>query len=148
MDTHATDLADKLYEAATAVSAAGLSDAFGHVSVRTGENSLLMTPPLPLAQANHAPPTIVDISSSTLPPGVPLEGWMHLSLAAQRPEIGAVVRAQPPAVGAFSALGIPLPVLGGHGAMLHGVHLHHSSRLVRDRAGQTRWRSMQAPPAR
>lgn len=55
MDTHATDLADKLYEAATAVSAAGLSDAFGHVSVRTGENSLLMTPPLPLAQANHAP---------------------------------------------------------------------------------------------
>lgn len=128
------DLTTQLRTAASAVAAAGLSDAFGHVSVRAGERSLLITPPVPLGRAGEAPPVRVDVASDELPAGVPLEGWMHLALAAARPEVGSIVRAQPRAVAAFSALGIALPVLGGHGAMLHGVHIHESSRLVRDRA--------------
>ena len=131
--THSA-MTDELRRAAGAVSGAGLSDAFGHVSIRT-RDGLRITPPIPLSEAAlGGDPIDLRIDDGDLPPGAPLEGWLHVAIAASHSSVGAVVRAQPPAIAALASLGRDLPILSGHAAMLHGVHLHRSSLLVRDRA--------------
>lgn len=125
----------RLRAAARAVAAWGLSDAFGHVSVRTGETEALITPPLPLGAISDDTalvPLPLDLAAP-LPDAAPKEAWLHVALM-QDPGTGAVCRAQPPGVAAVAALGIPFPVLAGHGAMLGPVAVHDDSRLVRDAA--------------
>ncbi|MGP3534186.1 class II aldolase/adducin family protein [Microbacterium sp. RD1] len=123
----------ELRQGAGAVARAGLADAFGHVSVRRG-TSISITRAVPLAVfASDGEPVEVALDAVTLPTGAPMEAWLHVALAAARPEIGAVVRAQPPAVAAFATLRRELPILHGHGALLGGTHLVPDSILVRER---------------
>ncbi|MFT4229838.1 MAG: class II aldolase/adducin family protein [Microbacterium sp.] len=125
----------ELAAAARAVARADLSDAFGHVSVRTGWSTALITPPVPLgtvADDDGAVP--LDIEGSTLPADAPLEAWLHLAIYRARPDIGAVCRAQPRAVAALTAVRSDLPRVNGHAAMLGDVVVHRDARLIRDAA--------------
>ncbi|WP_291053009.1 class II aldolase/adducin family protein [Herbiconiux sp.] len=130
------DVQDRLTEAAHAVAAAGLVDAFGHLSVRTAAGAFAITPPRPLGSLSTGSTlTSVPLDAAELPDGAPKEAWIHTALYDRRPGIGAVCRAQPPKLAAFAALGRELPALNGHAAMLGPVAVHHDSRLVRDAAG-------------
>ncbi|MFK0112997.1 class II aldolase/adducin family protein [Streptomyces sp. NPDC091217] len=128
---------DDLAKAAQALDAAGLVTAFGHVSVRTGAGTLAITPPRALGGVTASDPDFAELSLQTtdLPAGVPREAWIHLALAASRPDIGAVCRAQPGAATAAVAAGLPLRPLHGQGALLGPqVPVFEDPRLVRDSA--------------
>jgi HCOMODA/2-hydroxy-3-carboxy-muconic semialdehyde decarboxylase len=58
---------------------------------------------------------------------------MHAAIAAVRPDVGAICRAQPPAVAGTAALGLPLVPLHGQGSLIGPiVPIFHNSRLVRE----------------
>ncbi|CAL9650548.1 class II aldolase/adducin family protein [Streptomyces sp. enrichment culture] len=127
----------ELAEAGQALSAAGLVTAFGHVSARTAAGTLLITPPQPLGSVTASDAGFTELApdAAVLPDGVPREAWIHLALAASRPGIGAVCRAQPRAATAAAAAGLPLRPLHGQGALLGPqVPVFQDPRLVRDPA--------------
>lgn len=122
-----------LLGAARVVAGAGLSDAFGHVSLRISPTSLAITPvtPLGLLRADFVP-VEVRLDATELPKAAPKEAWIHLALMRDRPDIGAVCRAQPPSVAVVSALDRALEPLSGHGAVIGPIAVHPTSTLVRD----------------
>jgi HCOMODA/2-hydroxy-3-carboxy-muconic semialdehyde decarboxylase len=128
--------ASQLREAGAVVAAFGLSDAFGHVSMRTSPDSLAITPPvaLSLLTAEHEYPEL-SVTATELPAAAPKEAWIHTAIASTRPEVGAICRAQPPAVAALVAAGQPVLPLNGHGSFLgESVPVYDDSRLIRDPA--------------
>jgi HCOMODA/2-hydroxy-3-carboxy-muconic semialdehyde decarboxylase len=129
----------ELHGAAAVVAGAGLTDAFGHLSVRMSATELVITPPVALSTltAEHGLITL-SAGSSDLPSAAPKEAWIHLALADARSDIGAICRAQPPAVAALVAAGRPVLPLNGHGAFLgEQVPVYQDSRLIRDAASAT-----------
>ncbi|WP_167048197.1 class II aldolase/adducin family protein [Salinibacterium sp. ZJ454] len=124
----------ELREAGAVVAAFGLSDAFGHLSVRSSAHALTITPPVPLSlltDQDEYPELSLD--ATELPPAAPKEAWIHLAIAEARPEVGAICRAQPPAVAALVAAGQPVLALNGHGSFLgETVPVYPDSRLIRD----------------
>lgn len=131
-----TDPQAALLDAASVVAGAGLTDAFGHLSMRTATNEWTITPPVALSaltadhRFSHLSP-----GADELPAAAPKEAWIHLALAESRPEIGAICRAQPPAVAALVAAGQPVLPLNGHGSFLgESVPVYDDSRLIRDAA--------------
>lgn len=134
-----TDAPAKLHDAAAVVAGAGLTDAFGHLSVRTSADELVITPPVALSSLTAEHGLIaLTLGSSELPDAAPKEAWIHLALAEARSDIGAICRAQPPAVAALVAAGQPVLPLNGHGSFLgETVPVYHDSRLIRDAASAT-----------
>jgi HCOMODA/2-hydroxy-3-carboxy-muconic semialdehyde decarboxylase len=120
--------------AARALAMEGLVDAFGHVSVRTG-NAFALTPPVALGALTAQDALVeVPLDASELPEGAPKEAWIHLEIYRRRPEVGAVCRAQPPAVNAAAGAGLTVRALHGQGAFVGAaVPVHDDARLVRDR---------------
>jgi len=122
----------EVIDAARALAAAGLVDAFGHVSIRRGE-SVMLTPARPLAQLSHSDallPVALDVDE--LPTGVPKEAWIHLGVYRNRPDVTAICRAQPPSAAVCAASGVPIRPLYGHGAFLGSeVPVFQDARLVR-----------------
>jgi HCOMODA/2-hydroxy-3-carboxy-muconic semialdehyde decarboxylase len=129
-----TDAHAHLLEAAAVVAGAGLTDAFGHLSVRTSPDELTITPPVALSTLTAAHGlAILTLGSAELPAAAPKEAWIHLALAEARSDIGAICRAQPPAVAALVAAGRPVLPLNGHGSFLgETVPVYEDSRLIRD----------------
>lgn len=129
------EVAAALFDAAHVVAGTGLSDAFGHVSVRSSETTLAITPvgPLGMLRRDFEPVTIA-LDAAELPREAPKEAWVHLALMRDRPDIGAVCRAQPPSVAVVSALDRALPPLNGQGAVLGPIAVYQSSLLIRDAA--------------
>lgn len=131
--------ADDLVLAGRALARHGLVDAFGHVSARTDDGSWAITPPVPLARATAGSVRTLDLTTPDLAPGVPREAWIHREIAAARPDVGAVCRAQPPTATALAGAGVPIRPLHGQGAFLGPqVAVHDDPRLVRDRAAAAR----------
>jgi HCOMODA/2-hydroxy-3-carboxy-muconic semialdehyde decarboxylase len=124
----------QLIEAGAVVASAGLSDAFGHVSVRTSPTTLTITPPVALSLLTDEHEFAeLTIGAGGLPAAAPKEAWIHLAIAEARPEVGAICRAQPPAVAALVAAGQPVLPLNGHGSFLgESVPVYDDSRLIRD----------------
>jgi HCOMODA/2-hydroxy-3-carboxy-muconic semialdehyde decarboxylase len=123
----------RLRQAAHAVSRAGLTDAFGHVSVRTSATTALVTPPVPLGGITPADSLLeFHLDADELPVDAPREAWMHLAVLRRRPDVGAICRAQPPAVAAWAALHKELPAVNGQAALIGPVATYPESRLVRD----------------
>jgi ribulose-5-phosphate 4-epimerase/fuculose-1-phosphate aldolase len=121
--------------AARALAAAGLVDAFGHVSVRDGEQAL-MTPPTPMAAvSSEAQLVALPLGEiEELPPAVAKEAWVHWAIYRARPEVGAICRAQPQSPLAVAAVADELPALLGQGAIAGApVPVFPDSRLVRQR---------------
>lgn len=129
------EVSTALLDAARVVARSGLSDAFGHVSLRTSEATLAITPVMPLGLLRPGfTPVTIELDATELPPAAPKEAWIHLALMRERPDIGAVCRAQPPSVAAVSALDRALLPLSGHGAVLGPVAVYPASFLIRDAA--------------
>jgi HCOMODA/2-hydroxy-3-carboxy-muconic semialdehyde decarboxylase len=142
-----SDIAIRLLQAARAIAESGLSDAFGHVSLRTGTRTFSVTPPRPLGSLSwplHA--VHVDIDAQTLPDNAPKEAWIHVALLEQAPHANAVCRAQPPHVAAYAALKQPWTCPSGHAALMGPVAVHAYSMLIRSRADaeQLAWRAQTA----
>jgi len=123
--------------AARVLAAAGLVDAFGHVSVR-GEDGILITPAVSLGDAGEEL-VVVDPGSDELPAGAPKEAWIHLCVYEARADVNAICRAQPESVTAVSAGGSRIQALHGQGAFAgREVPVYDDARLVRDRASGRR----------
>jgi HCOMODA/2-hydroxy-3-carboxy-muconic semialdehyde decarboxylase len=125
---------DEVTEAARVLSATGLVDAFGHVSVRVRDLAL-MTPPRPLGGLTDGTALVeLPLDGGELPAGVPREAWIHTAIYRARPDVGAICRAQPPAALAAGVAGVPVRALHGQGAFLGSiVPVFDDARLVRDR---------------
>ena len=125
---------EEIAAAARALAHAGLVDAFGHVSARSGEGAL-MTPPQPLGDlAADALLTPLPLDQDSIPAGVPKEAWIHWSIYRSRPDVAAICRAQPRSVLAAGAGGVELQPLHGQGALV-GAHVptFDDARLIRSR---------------
>lgn len=117
-----------------ALVAAGLVTAFGHVSVREGDD-LLITPPKPLGSLRSDEPLLrVSLAEDSLPKSVPGEAWIHWSVYRGRPDVGAICRAQPPVATALTSADVPIRPLHGQGAFLgREVPVYDDARLIRGR---------------
>lgn len=113
------------------VAALGLVDAFGHVSRRTA-GGYEITGVGDLGRLDGSDVVAIDLAEPDLPPGAPGEAWLHSALYRARPDVGAVVRAQPAATLAVGAVTDVLHPLHGQAAWLGGpVPVHPSPRLLR-----------------
>ncbi|MEU3980616.1 class II aldolase/adducin family protein [Streptomyces sp. NPDC026672] len=131
LDKISTDLA----RAGRALAAAGLVNAFGHVSAREPDAAaLFITPPEPLGRlGDDSVFQRIPLEGGTLPQGVPKEAWIHRAVAVARPDVGGICRAQPFYATAAAVAGIPIRPLHGQGALLGGITpVFEEPRLVRD----------------
>jgi ribulose-5-phosphate 4-epimerase/fuculose-1-phosphate aldolase len=120
--------------AARVLAALDLVTAFGHVSVRAGDH-MLITPAAPLGGVRATDLVGVPLDATVLPAGSPGESWLHLSVYARRPDVGAVARAQPPAAFPVAAVTTALRPLHGQACWLgRCVPVHDDARLLREPA--------------
>ena len=120
--------------AARVLAALGLVDAFGHVSARSGE-TVLVTPPVALADVDAAELVAVALDAAELPAGAPPETWLHLAVYRARPDVGAVARAQPESAFVIGAQATELAPVHGQAAWLgRRVPVHPVPRLLRTAA--------------
>ena len=119
--------------AAQALAVAGLVTAFGHVSVREGQESFLITPPRPLGSLGPDESLLkVSLTETELPEGVPGEAWVHWAIYNSRPDVEGICRAQPPVSIAVTSAGVPIRALHGQGAFLgEEVPVYDDARLIR-----------------
>ena len=89
-----------------------LVSAFGHVSVRDGDD-LVITPPTPLARVNPISCTRIRVDAAELPAGTPKEAWLHLAIYRKRPDVRAICRAQPEVTTALGSTERPIVPLHG-----------------------------------
>jgi HCOMODA/2-hydroxy-3-carboxy-muconic semialdehyde decarboxylase len=129
-------LVEELVAAGHALYRAGLVTAFGHVSCRTSDGRLLITPPMPLGRlAAESEWTRLDPDADVLPAGVPREAWIHVAIGRRRPDVGAICRAQPPVATALASAGVPIMALHGQGAFVGPqVPVFDDAVLVRDQS--------------
>lgn len=121
-----------IIEVGRVVAALDLVTAFGHVSARTSPGSYEITGAGDLAELGDHQRTTVVLGGAELPPGAPGEAWLHSAVYAARPDVGAVVRAQP--VAAFAAASVTdvlLPLHGQAAWLGAAVPVHRPSRLLR-----------------
>lgn len=121
-------------EAARILSGAGLVEAFGHVSVRSGDGFLITaTRPLgasgesdvhPIDRAGNAPEGAAD---------VPLETPMHAAVYEAREDVNAICRTHSPAAVRAGARGQVPPLVHGLGGLAGEVALCGRTDLVTDR---------------
>lgn len=111
----------------------GLVDAFGHASMREGDDAMI-TPPRPLRAITEESLERLPLGElAELPGAVPKEAWIHHAIYCHRPDVGAVCRAQPPATLAVGAVTDALPATHGQGALVGApVPVFDDARLVRD----------------
>ncbi len=121
--------------AAHALAAEGLVTAFGHVSVREGQDGFLITPPKPLGSLEPDDHLLeVSLTEDELPEGVPGEAWIHWAVYKSRPDVEGICRAQPQISMALTSAGVPIRPLHGQGAFLgEEVHVYDDARLIRGR---------------
>ncbi len=108
--------------AATArmLAAAGLVEAFGHVSARLSGEGFLITPTLPLLDAVADTVITVDGADAVVddPAGAaPLETPLHAAIYRARPDVAAICRGHGPAMVAWGVTVEDLPLQHGLGAI-------------------------------
>jgi len=132
-------LATTLATAGAVLARADLVTAFGHVSARLGDDRMLITPPVPLGSVDPDRCRAVGLDVDALPPGVPLEAWLHLAVYRARPDVHAICRAQPEPVTALTAGGVAITPITGHAVVAGApVPVSPDGVLVRDAAAGAR----------
>ena len=127
-------MARAVAETAQVVAGHALATAFGHVSVRLGSDRLLITPPVSLAEATVERLVALGIDEDPASSGAPPEALLHQEIYRRRPDVTAVVRAQPPFAFAVAAVLDEIVPVHGQGAWLGpAVPVHPSALLVRTR---------------
>jgi HCOMODA/2-hydroxy-3-carboxy-muconic semialdehyde decarboxylase len=126
-------LHEEVIAAAHALAVAGLVTAFGHISVREGEDGFLITPPKPLGSLEPNESLLeVSLAEDELPEGVPGEAWVHWAIYKSRSDVEGICRAQPPISTAVTSAGVPIRPLHGQGAFLgREVPIYEDARLIR-----------------
>ncbi len=126
---------EEVIAAAHALAVAGLVTAFGHISVREGEDGFLITPPKPLGSLEPNESLLeISLAEDELPEGVPGEAWVHWAIYKSRSDVEGICRAQPPISTAVTSTGVPIRPLHGQGAFLgKEVPIYEDARLIRGR---------------
>ncbi|MCB2013461.1 MAG: class II aldolase/adducin family protein [Sphingobium sp.] len=101
--------------AARAMHRHGLAHAYGHVSTRLDGARFLVSPAQPLGTVSAQEAGVIVPLDGDLPAGALPEVRIHREVYRNRPEIGGVVRVQPPAIMALSAMGETPRALHGLG---------------------------------
>ncbi len=110
--------------------AMGFVHAFGHVSVRTGDGTVWITPTFTsLATVQAA--DLVDARDPAAPRR-PLETPMHLALYDARPDVGAICRVHSPALSILAAARRTPALLHGFGGIADPVALWPDPDLIAD----------------
>lgn len=111
----------------------GLAHAYGHVSMRIDVQSFLVSPAQPLGTVSRTEQGVVVTLDGELAAGALPEVRIHREIYRNRPEVGGVVRVQPPALMALSVLGMTPRALHGPGTYFAPYPpLWPSVALVRD----------------
>lgn len=111
-----------------------LVTAFGHVSHRTSPAGYRITALGDLAVLEPAQVVDVELDADVLPDGAPGESWLHTEIYRARPDVAAIVRAQPVSTFAAAAVTDVLRPVYGQAAWLgRAVPVLTTPRLVRSR---------------
>lgn len=114
------DAAVQVAYTARMLAAAGLVEAFGHVSMRLDEERFLITSTLPMLDASAETILTVDVNGEVLenPVGAaPLEIPLHAAVYSERREVNAVCRGHGRAMVAWGVTENDIPLLHGLGAI-------------------------------
>lgn len=125
-------------EAARIIAGAGLAEAFGHVSARSGEG-FLITATTPMGAASTEGIHRLDGEgrpaggdADERPADLPLEAPMHAAVYAARPDVNAICRTHSPAAVRAGARAQVPPLLHGLGGLAGEVALSARFDLVTD----------------
>lgn len=122
----------ELRRAGQVLFAENLVTAFGHVSVRDGDQ-MIISPPTPLGDLDPDACRALRLDADDLPPGIPKEAWLHLAIYRARPDVGAICRAQPEVATALGSTDQPIVPLHGQGAFCGpAVRVFPEAQLVRE----------------
>ena len=126
------DARESVAATARMMARAGLTEGFGHVSVRSGDG-FAITGVTPLASTG--PDDILLVHDAAEPPSggeAALETPMHAALYVARPDIHAICRGHSPAAVVWGLRTTDLPLMHGLGGLAgHKVPVHADVRLVR-----------------
>jgi ribulose-5-phosphate 4-epimerase/fuculose-1-phosphate aldolase len=111
----------------------GLTEAFGHISVRGG-NTMLITPRQPVCDVRSVGQLVeLDLSRPLeVGPTVPPEVHIHAGIYLARPDVNAILRFHGPFELAISTVVDEFRPAIGYGAYVGVVPVHPDPRLVRD----------------
>lgn len=114
----------------------GLSEAFGHVSARVGDERITISPAGPGLVRGVEDLLEVGLDMAEDPQSaVPREVHVHLGIYRARPDVGGVCRFHPPNGMAFSTLGVDLVPTTAYGAFVGPrVPVHDTAGLARSPA--------------
>jgi len=125
---------EEVAETARMIAAAGLVEAFGHVSARLPGGGVAITSTRPMDQARAEDVVLLDESGAAVGGAledVPLEIWLHLETYAARPDVSAICRGHSPAAVAWGVSDADLPALHGLGLLAgRRVRVHDDIALV------------------
>jgi HCOMODA/2-hydroxy-3-carboxy-muconic semialdehyde decarboxylase len=127
-------VADDICTAGEMLVKAGFSKGFGHVSARTAQG-FVITPRRRLGGLRGQDLVRADelgrALSSSSPEGAPSETLLHAAIYRWRPDVGAVVRAQPPYAEAFGVAGLAIRPVHDFGAtLLSAIEVFDDPRLI------------------
>jgi ribulose-5-phosphate 4-epimerase/fuculose-1-phosphate aldolase len=116
------------------LAAAGLVEAFGHVSARLEGGGFAISSTAPLGRAAAAEVIACDRDGAAAGEGagLPLEAPLHAAIYAARDDVGAICRTHSPAAVAAGAAGAVPPVAHGLGGLSGRVALSTEPQLVTD----------------
>lgn len=135
VETMTSATAAEVASTARLLAAAGLVEAFGHVSARIDGDGFAITSTAPLGRATAAEVIACDPGGIPLGEGagLPLETPLHAAIYAAREDVGAVCRTHSPAAVAAGAAGAVPPVSHGLGGLSGRVALSADPQLVTER---------------
>lgn len=128
---------EEVARTARMIAAAGLVEAFGHVSARLPEGGAAITSTRPMDAARAEDVVVLDASGRPVAGAVddvPLEIRLHLEVYAARPDVDAICRGHPPAAVAWGVSDADLPASHGLGLLAgRRVRVHDDIALVSSR---------------
>lgn len=129
-----TELKSEVAATARMLVAAGLVEAFGHVSARLDGEGFLITPTLPLLDAVADTVITVDDAGAVVDNpanAAPLETPLHAAIYRARPDVDAICRGHGPAMVAWGVATEDLPLRHGLGAIAgERIPVHPDFELI------------------
>jgi len=130
-------LAANVAQTARMLAAAGLVEAFGHVSARLPGGGFLITPTSPMLEVTSE--VIITVNDDGVVVGdprgaVPIEIPLHAAIYRARPDAAAICRGHGPSMVAWGVTTTPVPLLHGLGAIAgETVPVHDDLDLISTR---------------
>lgn len=136
--TAAGEVAEEVARVARVLAAAGLVEAFGHVSARISSSDFAISSTRPLHRCRPEDVHVLGVAEGEHAGTVPLEAPLHAAIYRARDDVAAICRFHGLATAAWSARDASPPRLHGLGLMAGEVAWCPDSNLVTDRAAAAR----------